>query len=366
MKHSFMILALLLGGLTLSAQSPFTVNGHIKGLPDGQIYLAYGSYATMKADTVLAANGDFVFKGTVEEPSYAMLFTHDFSTKIDLFIDKGAVTIRGDVDSFYDYHVSGPAATNDYAAYNQAQLDLRKPVQVVYSKMLDAYKAGDSAALKGYKVEYDTAFHAQSVAARALQRRYIAEHTRSYGAAWELMHYLDGNNLAESQKLFDALDPAVQQSIQGKEVSSRLQLLAGVEVGKPAPNFTENDLADHPVSVADYKGKYVLVEFWASWCGPCRAESPNLKVAYGKYNAKGFNVLAVSLDSKKDLWAEAVQKDGLPWTQVSDLKGWKNDAAALYGVHAVPANFLVGPDGKIVARDLRGEALGKKLAELFP
>lgn len=361
-----MIVALLLGGLAVTAQSPFTLTGHIRGLPDGEIYLAYGSYATMKADTVLAKDGDFVFKGAVTEPSYAMLFTHTFSIKLDLFVDKGAVSVRGDVDSFYDYHVSGPPATNDYAAYNQAQLDLRKPVQVVYEKMIAAYKAGDSAALKGYKADYDSAFHLQSVAMRSLQRQYIAEHTHSYGAAWELMHYLDGNNLTESQKLFAALAPEVQQSIQGKEVNNRMQLLAGVEIGKAAPLFTEDDPQGHAVSVSDFKGKYVLVEFWASWCGPCRAESPNLKVAYGKYNAKGFNVLSVSLDSKKDLWTEAIQKDGLPWTQVSDLKGWKNDAAALYGVHAVPANFLVGPDGTIVARDLRGEALGKKLAQLFP
>ena len=109
----------------------------------------------------------------------------------------------------------------------------------------------------------------------------------------------------------------------------------------------------------------MLVDFWASWCGPCRAENPNVLKAYSKYHPKGFDILGVSLDEKKDKWEEAIKKDNLNWTQVSDLQGWKNSVAVLYGVQAIPMNFLIDKDGKIIAKGLRGDDLGKKLSEVL-
>ena len=119
------------------------------------------------------------------------------------------------------------------------------------------------------------------------------------------------------------------------------------------------------VTLSSYKGKYVLVDFWASWCGPCRGENPNVLAAYNKFKSKNFTILGVSLDENKDAWKKAVDKDGLPWTHVSDLKGWKSDAAAIYSVHSIPANFLIDPTGKIIAKSLRGAELDSKLAELL-
>jgi thiol-disulfide isomerase/thioredoxin len=128
-----------------------------------------------------------------------------------------------------------------------------------------------------------------------------------------------------------------------------------------------NDVNGKPVSLDSYKGKYVLIDFWASWCKPCREENPNLVKAYEKYKSKGFNVLGVSIDgaSQKAAWIAAIQKDGLSWTQVSDLKGAANEAAVLYGVESIPQNFLVDPNGKIIARNLRGAGLNEKLAGVF-
>lgn len=179
------------------------------------------------------------------------------------------------------------------------------------------------------------------------------------------MHLIDGRSLQQGTALFDSLSPAIQQSKQGREIAERIALLSKVETGKTAPVFSQATPDDKNVSIADYKGKYVLLEFWASWCGPCRAEIPNLINEYEKFKNKGFDILSVSLDDDKAKWKAAMEQHNMPWVQVSDLKGWKNDAARLYGVNAIPANFLIDPNGRIIAQNLRGETLGSKLQEIL-
>jgi thiol-disulfide isomerase/thioredoxin len=151
----------------------------------------------------------------------------------------------------------------------------------------------------------------------------------------------------------------------GTDITQRLTALNITAVNKPAPLFTQADTNGTPVSLADLKGKVVLVDFWASWCHPCRDENPNLVKQYQMYKDKGFQIVSVSLDNNKKNWLAAIAADGLGWLQVSDLKGWRNEVALLYGIRAVPACFLVGKDGKIIANDLRGETLNAKLEEIF-
>jgi peroxiredoxin len=138
-----------------------------------------------------------------------------------------------------------------------------------------------------------------------------------------------------------------------------------VQIGKQAPVFVQNDTAGKPVSIEDFRGKYLLIDFWASWCSPCRAESPNLVAAYHKYKDKGFTILGVSLDRDKQRWLQAIADDKLNWTQVSDLKFWDNEASNLYAVSSIPSNFLLDPKGIIIAKDLRGDDLNDKLKEIF-
>ncbi|GAB3363236.1 TlpA disulfide reductase family protein [Arachidicoccus ginsenosidivorans] len=350
---------------SFAQQQTFSLHGQMAHLQDGEVYLGFGTFGKMKADTVMAKNGKFTFADSIQEPCFAMLFNHDYSLKVDLYLDGGQIYVNGDLDSIYDTQVKGSAIVNEYAAYTFAQLQTRKPVQAIYEKWMQAYKQGDSVLADQYKTAFESARADQTNKSRGLQMEYIKTHPGSIASAWELLHYVTDKTLAESKNLFKGFTEHVRHSNQGKELAERIATLSRVEVGNLAPGFAQADTSGIKVQLSDYKGKYVLLEFWASWCGPCRAESPNVLKAYDKYHEKGFNVLSVSLDNDKGKWLQAIHKDGLLWQQVSDLQGWKNAVATLYGIHAVPANFLIDPTGKIVAQDLRGEALQVKLAELF-
>jgi peroxiredoxin len=162
--------------------------------------------------------------------------------------------------------------------------------------------------------------------------------------------------------LYRGLDSSVRASYFGRKIKEVLSYAQATAIGQPAPEFAQNSVDGKPVALSSFKGKYTLVDFWASWCGPCREENPNVVKAYHRYHPKGFAILGVSLDAKKEDWEAAIKKDKLPWTQVSDLKGWQNSAAQLYGVRGIPMNFLLDKEGKIIAKGLRGEDLEQKLA----
>jgi peroxiredoxin len=168
-----------------------------------------------------------------------------------------------------------------------------------------------------------------------------------------------------AEQVFKTFSPAIQATDNSKTIKELIAAHYRLKIGAAAPVFTQVNPAGKAVSLASYKGKIVLVDFWASWCSPCRQEIPNLLSQYKMYKDKGFEILSVSLDSSRDKWLKAVQQEGMGWAQVSDLNGSSNSVARLYGVSAIPATFLVDRDGKLISTNLRGEDLNKKLAELF-
>jgi peroxiredoxin len=167
-------------------------------------------------------------------------------------------------------------------------------------------------------------------------------------------------------KGYGLLSSEAQQGAAGQRIAQRIDILKRSVPGSRAVDFTQNDTTGRPVRFETFKGKYVLLDFWASWCGPCRAENPNVLKAYNEYKNRNFTVVGVSMDEDGARWKKAIRDDKMPWAQLSDLKGGRgNEVASYYGIQAIPSNLLIDPAGKIIARNLRGEALQAKLAEVF-
>ncbi|MBL1411217.1 TlpA disulfide reductase family protein [Sphingobacterium faecale] len=203
---------------------------------------------------------------------------------------------------------------------------------------------------------------------KQLMLEYAAHHPSSYFSLQSLIDLsVQSVDYRAVHKVFDNLDSTLKNTTAGRKLKERIDIAGNIIVGVMAPDFVQNDVNDKPVRLSGFRGKYVLLDFWASWCAPCRAENPNLVKLYDRYAGDSFEILGVSLDypGKKQAWVNAIEKDKLPWVHVSDLKGWDNEVAKLYAVRGVPQTFLIDPQGKIIAVSLSGESLAAKLKEVF-
>nr|WP_315244898.1 TlpA disulfide reductase family protein [uncultured Flavobacterium sp.] len=346
----------------------FTINGNIPGQKDGTVYLEFqdGDQTVVK-DSAKIVDGKFSFTGKVEEPlRYSIKLKGQEYGKV-FILSNETIGFKAHKDSVYMAKLSGATQDSIYTSYYKNEF---KKIQDVAGPI---YKLSDSLSQNGkvkltaeQQAMMDKKWKDLQTQADDLTFKFIQSHKDQVAGALVLDDRLVTYGTPEQvNEYFAVLTPEVQGSYFGKKIKEGIELNNKTAVGVAAPQFSQTDVNGKVVKLSDYKGKYVLVDFWASWCGPCRKENPNVVLAYKTYHDKGFDVLGVSLDDKKKLWEKAIAKDGLTWTHVSDLKGWKNEAAVLYGVKLVPTNYLVGPDGKIVAKNLREAELQSKLKEIF-
>jgi len=339
-------------------------------------YLMYRENGKQVFDSAQISNGAFEFKGKVIVPTEAYIrINHDgvpdnpvIKPKYDViafFVENKTITITG-TDSIAKATVTG-SKLNDENVKVTAQL---KPLIAKYDGLNQEYNSQtpEKQKSKEYINELDARAKAIADEVKALKWQYADTHPDSYLSIMLLSSTLKpGFDAIEAEKIFNKLLPEIKQTNLAKNVIRQILETKRTQVGIQATDFTQNDVNGKPVKLSDFKGKYVLLDFWASWCAPCRRENPNVKEAYAKYKSKGFEVLGVSLDKEeaKAAWLKAIADDKLTWTQVSDLRSWNNEAAVLYSVKAIPTNFLIDPQGKIIAKDLRGEELQLKLKEIF-
>lgn len=341
----------------------YTLHGRVSGLDTGWVFLYHPGDGPV--DSTVITRGTFDFAGSVSEPEFCHLIfkklNRDNIYSLGFFLQAGALGLTGTKDSIAALVPSGAPIQEEYLRYSK-----RADSAADWEAWQHANESATAAKNKARMDSLSAAATMMDNRQKKLAKDYAAAHPSSYVAVYEVLAYFSYNPDAEElQTLYNGFTPKIQSSHLGRELKKILDAALLTGVGRPAPVFVQTDTKGRPVALSSLKGQYVLVDFWASWCAPCRAENPNVLKSYRAYHSKGFTVLGVSLDDERSPWLAAIRKDGLPWTQVSDLKGWKNSVAVLYGVEGIPMNYLLDKNGTIVAKGLRGDDLEKKLAEFL-
>ncbi|RHJ92512.1 TlpA disulfide reductase family protein [Parabacteroides bouchesdurhonensis] len=326
MKQLIMIvLASLLMVGCQEASKGYVINGEVEGMSDGEIYLkSFRNKMFFDVDTAEVIDGKFTFKGEVDQPLLYGLATDQMGYPQSFFLENVTMNVKLDAD--------GKTLTIEDS-----------PINTLFQE--NAEKVFE----EGYNID-------------SLVSRYPSSPVAAFYLYRYFTYQLPLDGLRETRA---KLSPSLANCPYVKDLDGIIKQLEHVQIGQVAPEFSLPDTAGVMVSLSDFRGKYVLLDFWASWCPPCRRENPNVVKAFQNYKDKGFTIIGISLDKDKNKWMKAISDDKLTWTHLSDLKYWDSEIPALYGIRGIPANVLLDPNGVIIAKNITGEELHRKLEEVI-
>ena len=328
---------------TKVAWEGYIITGKVTGYPNGTPVSFLNEQTNAPEVQAKIYNGSFTIKGKMEQPALKGLIFNNEPPLIPIFLDNSEIKITGSKEQLSQLSITGSPAHDQYKLYSSSI--------AAYEQALSPDAAYDQLAL-------------DKIA--EISENFVKKNPTSYVAALAIIRlYQATQDGAMTQDLYKMVPPRVQFSDLGNYVFKLIEESKINPIGSVISDFSQTDTAGNPVNIAAYRGKYVLLDFWASWCRPCRQENPNVVAAFDKFKNKNFTIVGISLDQNKKAWLDAIKMDQLNWNHLSDLKGWSNQVAAIFKVSSIPQNFLLDPDGRIIAKNLRGNALEGRLKVLL-